>query len=61
MQTTSNKPKSENWGGKRNNAGRKCKYGERTKVLTFRVPVSKAEEIKKAVKFMLDQPQQIDY
>lgn len=57
MENLEQKQKHENWGGKRKNAGRKCKYGERTKVLTFRVPISKAEQIKKAVKFILEQPQ----
>lgn len=36
-------------GGKRAGAGRKPKYNEPTKVIGFRVPISKASEIKKAV------------
>jgi len=37
-------------GGKRENAGRKLKYGEATKTVAFRVPVSMIEDLKKHVK-----------
>jgi hypothetical protein len=33
-------------GGKRKNAGSKPKYDELTKTISFRVPISKIEEIK---------------
>lgn len=36
-------------GGKRKGAGRKPKYNEPTKVISFRVPLSKIDEIKKLV------------
>jgi hypothetical protein len=36
-------------GGKRNNAGRKKIFGEPTKTLCFRCPLSKIEELKKYV------------
>lgn len=42
-----------NWGGARKNAGRKKKYGEVTKVLTFRIPISKVEEVKNAIKYIV--------
>jgi len=42
-----------NWGGARKNAGRKKKYGEATKVLTFRIPISKVEEVKNAIKYIV--------
>jgi len=50
---TTTKPKNPNWGGARSNAGRKKKYGETTKVLTFRVPLSKIESVKEAIKYIL--------
>ena len=34
-------------GGKRENSGAKQKYGEPTKVVTFRLPESKIKDIKK--------------
>ncbi len=37
-------------GGKRAGAGRKLKYGEKTKTMSFRVPVGKKSEIKLLVK-----------
>ena len=36
-------------GGKRENSGAKPKYGEPTKVVTFRIPVSKISTVKKLV------------
>lgn len=36
-------------GGKRKGAGRKLKYGEKTKTIAFRVPVSLIEEIQEYV------------
>lgn len=43
----------EKRGGKREGAGAKPKYKEPTKTIAFRVPISKAEEIKKVVKAIL--------
>lgn len=43
-----------NWGGIRHNAGRKKKYGEPTKVMTFRVPLSKVNDIREAIKYILN-------
>lgn len=40
-------------GGKRPNAGAKKKYGEPTETVSFRVPESKVNEVKEAVKTML--------
>lgn len=34
--------------------GRKLKYGEPTKILTFRVPKTKAEQVKKVVKYIVE-------
>jgi len=45
-------------GGKRPNAGRLPKYNEPTKTIAFRVPESKAEEIKELVKEYLDKLQE---
>ena len=42
------------WGGARKNAGRKKKYGEVTKVLTSRIPVSKIDEVKRAIAYILN-------
>ena len=47
--------KNPNWGGQRKNAGRKRKYGEKTKVVTIRVPVSKIDEIKGIIQYILDE------
>jgi hypothetical protein len=47
--------KTANWGGQRKNAGRKRKYGEKTKVLTIRVPISKLDEIKGIIQYILDE------
>ena len=44
-------------GGKRQNAGRLPKYNEPTKTISFRVPESKAEEIKELVKKYLEKLQ----
>lgn len=37
-------------GGKRENSGRPNKYGEKTEVITHRVPISKAKKIKEMIK-----------
>jgi hypothetical protein len=50
-----NQEKNPNWGGSRKNAGRKKKYGEVTKVLTIRIPVSKVEQVKEAIRYILSQ------
>jgi hypothetical protein len=42
-----------NWGGVRKNAGRKYKYGEATKVMTVRVPISKIQSVKDAIQYVL--------
>ena len=42
-----------NWGGVRKNAGRKKKYGETTKVITVRVPISKLQSVKDAIQYVL--------
>lgn len=47
--------KNPNWGGSRSNAGRKKKYGEVTKVLTVRIPVSKLEQVREAIRYILAQ------
>jgi hypothetical protein len=47
--------KNVQWGGQRKNAGRKRKYGEKTKVLTIRVPFSKVDEIKGIIQYILDE------
>jgi len=36
-------------GGKRQNSGAKQKYGEPTKLVTFRIPESKIKDVKKIV------------
>ena len=41
--------KEETRGGKRNNAGRKSPFKEKTKGIKFMVPVSKVDELKKYV------------
>lgn len=47
-------PVNPRWGGVRKNAGRKKKYGEPTKVMTFRIPVSKVDDIRQAIKYILE-------
>lgn len=37
-------------GGKRKGSGQKLKYGEATTTVSFRVPISGAEDIKKTVR-----------
>lgn len=48
------KEKSKTWGGERPNSGRKRKYGEVTKILSMRVPLSEANNVKKLVKNYLN-------
>ena len=50
--------KKDSRGGKRPNAGRLPKYNEPTKTIAFRVPESKAEEIKELVKEYLEKLQE---
>lgn len=45
--------KQEKRGGKRINAGAKPKYTEPTKTTTFRIPISKIDEVKKLVREFL--------
>lgn len=45
--------KKENRGGKRANSGSKPKYSEPTKTVSFRVPISKIEEVKGVIKELL--------
>lgn len=47
------KKKNKNYGGKREGAGRKCVFNEPSIQMTFRVPVSKRDEIKEQVKTIL--------
>lgn len=44
----------ENRGGKRQNSGRKQKYGEPTETISFRVPVSMIKELKEYIKKKLE-------
>ncbi len=44
------KAKPNQWGGERPNSGRKRKYGEVTKILSMRVPLSEVSNVKKLVK-----------
>lgn len=37
-------------GGKRHGSGRKKKYGEETKTISFRIPISKITEVRKVIK-----------
>ena len=37
-------------GGKRENSGRKLKYGEKTQFIALKCPVSKVDAVKKLVK-----------
>jgi len=39
----------KNHGGKRTNSGAKQKYGEPTKMVSFRIPESKIKDVKKLV------------
>jgi hypothetical protein len=48
------KMKIEKWGGARLNSGRKKKYGEDTKLITFRIPISHIEYVKNLVKKYLN-------
>jgi hypothetical protein len=48
--------KSNNKGGKRKGAGRKPKYNEATTTVAFRVPVSKVNDVKAAVKAAVNTP-----
>jgi hypothetical protein len=50
--------KKDSRGGKRQNAGRLPKYNEPTKTIAFRVPESKAEDIKEIVKEYLGKLQE---
>lgn len=61
IKMTTKKPKNPKWGGARSNAGRKKKYGETTKVLTFRVPLSKLESVKEAIRYILEKNIQENY
>lgn len=45
--------KQETRGGSRLNAGAKPKYSEPTKTTSFRIPVSKIDEVKEVVNRML--------
>jgi len=47
-------PRHSQRGGIRPNSGRKLKYNEPTKTVTFRVPKSKIEFIKQTIKYMLE-------
>ena len=46
---------NENRGGMRKNSGAKPKYNEPTKTTSFRIPVSKIEEVKKVVGKILNE------
>ncbi len=61
METNQIKEKNPNWGGARKNAGRKKKYGETTKVLTFRIPISKLEAVKDAIRYVLNKNSEENY
>ncbi len=62
METNQKKEvKNPKWGGARKNAGRKTKYGEPTRVLTVRVPISKMEDVKYAIQYILSQNPQENY
>ena len=41
-------------GGTRKGSGAKPKYGEKTKTIAFRVPMSKIEHVKNTIKTLLD-------
>ena len=44
----------ETRGGTRKCSGAKPKYGEKTKTIAFRVPMSKLEHVKNTIKTLLD-------
>ena len=48
------KTKKETRGGTRKNSGAKPKYGEKTKTIAFRVPISRVEHVKSMLKTLLD-------
>ena len=41
-------------GGTRKGSGAKPKYGEKTKTIAFRVPMSKIDHVKNTIKTLLD-------
>ena len=41
-------------GGSRKGSGAKPKYGEKTKTIAFRVPMSKIDHVKNTIKTLLD-------
>ena len=41
-------------GGSRKGSGAKPKYGEQTKTIAFRVPMSKIDHVKNTIKTLLD-------
>lgn len=47
--------KKQQRGGTRQGSGAKPKYGEKTTTVSFRVPISIAEDVKGAVKSMLSE------
>lgn len=49
------KKKLENRGGSRKNSGAKPKYNEQTKMVAFRCPLSKIDELKLIVKSKLSE------
>ena len=49
----------KNRGGRRANAGRKKKFGEDTKITTFRLPISLHKELKRAIHKILVSPERI--
>lgn len=51
----SEQPSHPKRGGKRPNSGRKPKYGEPTTVFQMRVPETKVQDIKKAVRILLNE------
>lgn len=54
MQQPEAKTRNPKWGGARKNAGRKKKYGEPTRAVTVRVPISKVELVRSAVRDILE-------
>ena len=48
------RPSKSTWGGERPNSGRKRKYGEDTKIVSIRVPLSEVTNVKKMVKKYLN-------
>lgn len=49
------KKKKQNRGGQRENAGRSLKYGEETKNISFRCPMSKIPELREYVNLKLSE------